>query len=164
MKPIFLKSLAAVAVLVLASLDVQAAEGWSDNYTDALARAKAEKKLLFVEFTGSDWCPPCKKQAAEVFAKQEFKDYAAKNLVLLQLDYPKSKELKPEIKAQNSELRTQFSVRGFPTMVVLDGEGAELGRWAGYDGKGVERTIGRIEGCKGEAPKTDAPKADAPKK
>jgi thioredoxin-related protein len=157
MKTKFFQSLIAAAEM-LVSLPIHAADGWTDNYRDALARAKAESKLLFVEFTGSDWCPPCKQQAAEVFAKPEFKEYAAKNLILLQLDYPKNKELKKEIKEQNSELRKQFSIRGFPTMVVLNGEGTELGRWVGYDGKGVERTIARIEGCKSEAPSAEAPK------
>lgn len=148
-----LQAVAAVAFGIFGLVNVQAAEGWSENFNDSLARAKAENKLLFVEFTGSDWCPPCKKQAAEVFAKQEFKDYAAKNLVLLQLDYPKAKELKKEVKEQNSDLRNRFGVRSFPTMIVLDGEGKERGRWIGYDGKGAARTIARIDACKTEAPK-----------
>jgi thioredoxin-related protein len=141
----FLKTLAAVAVVALGSFTALANEGWSDNYKESLAKAKADKKLLFVEFTGSDWCPPCKKQAAEVFAQQEFKDYAAKHLVLVELDYPRSKVLTDEVKAQNSDLKQQFGIRGYPTVIVLDGDGKELARWVGYGSGGPAAMIAKLE-------------------
>lgn len=148
MKTTFLKALAVGAVAALGSLTLQAAEGWSDNYQESLARAKAEKKLLFAEFTGSDWCPPCKKQAAEVFAQQEFKDYAAKHLVLVELDYPRSKSLTDEVKAQNKELKEKFGIRGYPTVIVFDGEGKELARWVGYGSGGPAAMIAKLDAVK----------------
>ncbi len=144
MKTILLKTLATLAVAASTSLTLLAEEGWSDNYKDTLAKAKAEKKLLLAEFTGSDWCPPCKKQAAEVFGAQEFKDFAAKQLVLLQLDFPRSKPLTDEVKAQNNELKTKFGIKGFPTVIMLDGDGKELARWVGYGGGGPADLIGKI--------------------
>ena len=144
MKTTLLKTLAALAVAASTSLTLLAEEGWSDNYKDTLAKAKAEKKLLLAEFTGSDWCPPCKKQAAEVFGAQEFKDFAAKQLVLLQLDFPRSKPLSDEVKAQNNELKTKFGIKGFPTVIMLDGDGKELARWVGYGGGGPAGLIGKI--------------------
>ena len=36
----------------------------------ALAKAKAEKKNVLVEFTGSDWCPPCIAMRKNVFSKK----------------------------------------------------------------------------------------------
>ena len=33
--------------------------GWTDNFTAAVGKAKAEKKPILALFTGSDWCPPC---------------------------------------------------------------------------------------------------------
>ncbi len=148
MKTTFLKTLAALAVAASSSLTLLAGEGWGDNYKDALAKAKTEKKLLLAEFTGSDWCPPCKKQAAEVFGTQEFKDYAAKQLVLLQLDYPRSKPLSDEVKAQNNELKTKFAIKGYPTVIMLDGEGKELARWVGYGGGGPAPLIAKIDALK----------------
>ena len=144
MKTTLLKTLAALAVAASTSLTLLAEEGWSDNYKDTLAKAKAEKKLLLAEFTGSDWCPPCKKQAAEVFGAQEFKDFAAKQLVLLQLDFPRSKPLSDEVKAQNNELKTKFGIKGLPTVIMLDGDGKELARWVGYGGGGPAGLIGKI--------------------
>jgi protein disulfide-isomerase len=148
MKTTFLKAFAALAVAALTTLAAQAAEGWSDNFQDSLTKAKTEKKLLLAEFTGSDWCPPCKKQAAEVFSQQEFKAYAAKKLVLVELDYPRSKPLSDTVKAQNQELKTKYAIRGYPTVVVFDGEGQELARWVGYGGGGPAALIAKIEALK----------------
>lgn len=148
MKTIILKTLTAVAVAALGTLTLQAGEGWSDNFKESLAKAKTEKKLLLAEFTGSDWCPPCKKQAAEVFSQQEFKDYAARNLVLVELDYPRSKPLSDAVKAQNQELKTKYAIRGYPTVVMLDGEGKELARWVGYGGGGPAALIAKIDALK----------------
>ncbi len=144
-----LRTLAALCLATaLTALTAHAAEGWSDNYEKAVAQAKAEKKLLLAEFTGSDWCPPCKKQAAEVFGKPEFKDYAAKNLVLVELDFPKSKTLTDEVKAQNKALQEKFAVRGYPTVIMLDGEGKELARWVGYSSGGPAEMIAKIDALK----------------
>ena len=145
MKSTLFKTFAAVAVAALSTFNLQAGEGWSDSFQDSLAKAKAEKKLLFAEFTGSDWCPPCKKQAAEVFSQQEFKDYATKKLVLVELDYPRSKPLTDAVKAQNQELKTKYAIKGYPTVIVFDGEGKELARWVGYGGGGPSAMIAKIE-------------------
>ena len=150
MKTTFLKILAALAVAAASTLTtLEAAEGWGDNYKDALAKAKADNKLLLAEFTGSDWCPPCKKQAAEVFGAQEFKDYAAKKLVLVELDFPRTKTLPEEVKAQNKELSEKFGIKGYPTVIMLDGDGKELARWVGYGtGGSPAKMIANIEALK----------------
>ena len=54
--------------------------------------AKTEKKLVLLDFTGSDWCGWCIKLDKEVFSKPEFQDYAKKNLVLVELDFPQQKQ------------------------------------------------------------------------
>ena len=100
-----------------------AKEGWLDDLAKAKAQASSEGKRILLDFTGSDWCGWCKKLDAEVFSQQEFKDYAAKNLVLVELDFPRSKTLTDEVKAQNNALKEKFAIRGFPTVIMLDGEG-----------------------------------------
>lgn len=148
MKHTLLRTLAAAVLAVCAAATVHASDEWSTNYEAALAKAKADKKLLLAEFTGSDWCPPCKKQAAEVFSQQEFKDYAAKKLVLLQLDFPREKTIAEDVKKQNNELKGKFGIKGFPTVIVLNGEGKELGRWVGYSGGGPAGLISQIDALK----------------
>ena len=106
--------------------------GWLENFESAKTKAAAEKKHLLLDFTGSDWCSWCVKIDKEIFAKPDFKAFSAKNLLLVELDFPQGKELPAAVKAQNEALRRQFKVDGYPTLVLLDPEGKEVGRWAGF--------------------------------
>jgi thioredoxin-related protein len=139
-----LRTVSATVTALALTASAFASEGWLDNYPKALAQAKAEKKLLFIEFTGSDWCPPCQRQVAEVFAKQEFKDYAAKNLVLLEVDFPRTKELAYELKEHNRDVSSKYGIRSFPTIVLVDAEGQELARFSGYDGGGAAGLLAKL--------------------
>jgi thiol-disulfide isomerase/thioredoxin len=85
---------------------------------------------LLVDFTGSDWCGWCIKLNREVFSKPEFQEYANKNLVLLEIDFPRSKTQSDTVKKQNEELATQYQIQGFPTVVVLNEEGRKVGELA----------------------------------
>lgn len=100
---------------------------WTTDYGAALQQAKAENKLVFINFTGSDWCPYCFSLRDEVFVTQDFERYAKRNLVLLEIDFPRRKELPKEQKARNKELASMYRVRGFPTIVVLSPEGKQVG-------------------------------------
>jgi protein disulfide-isomerase len=126
------KLLTTLATLAATACFAMAGAGWGDDYDKAVAQAKTEKKLVLLDFTGSDWCSWCKKLDAEVFSKKEFKDFAKDNLVLVEVDFPNGKKLSGKTKKQNDELKTKFGVKGFPTLVVLDGEGKEVHRIGGY--------------------------------
>lgn len=122
------------------ALGLQAEAGggeWLDNYDEAVKRAKKEKKLILADFTGSDWCPWCIKLHDEVFSTQEFKDWAAANVILLELDFPRKKELPAAIKTQNEKLQSKYNISGFPTVLFLDVKGKEKGR-TGYVAGGPE--------------------------
>src|SRR5438132_7414288 len=102
-----------------------AATDWETNYSNALAKAKAENKRLLLDFTGSDWCGPCIDLRKRVLSSKEFAAYAAKNLVLMEIDYPQRKKQSAELKKQNEELGRQYGIdeKGFPTIVLLDPAG-----------------------------------------
>lgn len=97
-----------------------------------------------MDFTGSDWCGWCIKLNREVFSKPEFKDYATKNLVLLEVDFPRGKVLPDSVKRQNQELANEYQIQGFPTVVVLDGEGRKVGE-LGYMEGGASAFIAELE-------------------
>lgn len=105
---------------------------WHTSWDEAAKESAKTKKPILMDFTGSDWCGWCIKLKAEVFDTQAFKDWAAKNVVLLELDFPRGKALPPEIQTQNSELSRKYGVRGYPTIIFADHEGNALGRY-GYD-------------------------------
>ena len=128
MKPL----LTLLGSLLIASHVTFAAGGWTDNYDKALAQAKTEKKLVLLDFTGSDWCGWCIKLDKEVFSKADFKAFAKDNLVPVTLDFPHGKKLPKHTADQNEKLKSQFKVSGFPTLVLLDAEGKTINQWGGY--------------------------------
>ena len=125
----FLTLIFALAVLSHVSF---AAAGWTTDYEKALAQAKAEKKLVLLDFTGSDWCGWCIKLDKEVFAMPDFKAFASENLVPVTLDFPHGKKLPKHTADQNAKLKAEHKVSGFPTIVLLDAEGKIISRWGGY--------------------------------
>lgn len=126
----FAVSVALGFALTIAS--ASAKPGWLTNYKQAQDEAKANKKLVLLDFTGSDWCGWCIKLEREVFSKPEFKEYASKNLILVEVDFPRGKELSVTERRQNFELAEHFQIQGYPTLVVLDEEGKKLAQ-LGYD-------------------------------
>ena len=118
---------------------------WLTDVPKALDRAKAEKKVVLLDFTGSDWCGWCKRFDKEVFSTTEFKEFATKNLVLVEVDFPHQKKLGPELKKANDGLKNKYNVDGFPTFVVLNGEGREIGRHVGYLEGGPKAFIAKLE-------------------
>ncbi|MBL8738822.1 MAG: thioredoxin family protein [Planctomycetes bacterium] len=141
--------------LAAAKAKAELAKAWTTDYEAALARAKKEKKYVIADFTGSDWCGWCIKLKEEVFDKPEFHAWAKDNAVLLELDFPRNKELPEELKKQNEKLRERFKIRGYPTILFLDASGKELGR-GGYVEGGPAAWIAAAEkqsGVKSKKPK-----------
>lgn len=101
-------------------------EGWTDDLEKALEKAKAEKKSILVEFTGSDWCPPCIAMRKNVFSKKEFVDAASKDFILVELDFPQGD---PDLKKKNEPLAKKYKIEGFPTVILLDSDGKEFTRF-----------------------------------
>jgi len=134
----------------LASLQRQLAANsgtlWLTDYDVALLQAKAQNKKVLLNFTGSDWCRWCMKTEADVFSKKEFKDYAIKNLVLVKLDYPDRMPLSSIVQAQNERLKALYNIQGYPTNIILDSSGNELGRFSGYCEGGPPAYIQIFEG------------------
>lgn len=134
-----------------AVFQINAAEGqWLTDLSKAQAKAKTEKKLVLMDFTGSDWCPPCKALYKNVLSTPEFIDYAKKNLVLVEVDFPRSKPQAEELKKANQVLQEKFKIEGYPTIIVLDSEGKELSKEVGYGGDKPDQFIAKLEKLKKE--------------
>jgi len=108
------------------------------DYEAALKRAKKEKKLILADFTGSDWCVWCQRLDKEVFSTPEFQKWAEKNVVLLQLDFPRQKELPKELKEQNEKLKKDNHITGYPTILFFNAKGEKVGQ-SGYLEGGPEK-------------------------
>ncbi len=129
--------------LLMAS-PASAKPGWLTDFKKAQEDAKSNKKLLLLDFTGSDWCGWCIRLDKEIFSKPEFKEYATKNLVLMEIDFPRGKELTGTERTQNEQLAMRFGIQGFPTIVILDSEGKKVGE-LGYMRGGPSALIAELD-------------------
>lgn len=102
----------------LFSQDPKPAEAleWHTDLMKAHEISAKTKKPIFAFFTGSDWCGWCIKLQRNVFDKPEFIKWAKENVVLLELDFPRSKQLPPALVQQNASMQQAFGVSGYPTV------------------------------------------------
>lgn len=120
-------------------------EGWTSDFAAAKKQAADENKSLLVDFTGSDWCGWCIKLNEEVFQHDPFKDGVKEKFVLVELDYPRDKsKLSEEVQKQNEELRKEYAVQGYPTILLMDDEGRPFAR-TGYQAGGPEKYVEHLD-------------------
>ena len=120
---------------------------WETDLPQAQAAAKAANKSVLLDFTGSDWCGWCIKLKAEVFSKSEFVEYAKKNIVLVEVDFPRKKKLNATQKKANDALAAKYKIEGYPTVIVLNSEGKKVGE-LGYQAGGPTAFIASLEKLK----------------
>jgi len=94
-------------------------EGWLVDLDEAYAISQKEKKPILANFTGSDWCGWCKKLDADVFSKPEFQEWAKKNVVLLELDFPRKKQIPQKNQQQNYAMQQALQISGYPTIWLM---------------------------------------------
>lgn len=142
-----MKTFSLISALLLSVISLMAKPGWSEDYQASLAKAKTDNKVTLLDFTGSDWCGWCIKIDKEIFSQPEFQEYAAKNLELVELDFPRKKTLPAHVQKQNEKLAKEYGIRGFPTIVVLNSQGKKIGQ-LGYMPGGPSAFIAELEKLK----------------
>jgi thioredoxin-related protein len=153
----------AMAAIQLAGFAFAGGEGWVTDFEAAKKQAAAEKKDLLVDFTGSDWCGWCIKLNEEVFSHAPFKEGVKDKFVLVELDYPRDKsKLSEATQAQNEELKTKYSISGYPTILLCDSEGKPFAR-TGYLAGGPENYVTSLDELRGNRTKRDDSLAAAAK-
>jgi thioredoxin-related protein len=114
---------------------------WETNFEQAKKDAAVSHRLILLNFSGSDWCAPCKRMKSEIFEQETFNQYAEGKLVLLAADFPRLKKNALD-KAQtehNERLAERYNPTGkFPLTVLLDSTGQVLKVWEGYPKGGAE--------------------------
>ena len=132
MKKLFAAAILAVAssvALAQAPGGAKADRLWVDDIESAFKEAARSKKMLFINFTGSDWCYWCKIADKNIFAKPEWREFS-KKFVCLKVDFPRADAPSREVMAKRRELMGRFGVRGFPTFVLSDSNRSELARFS----------------------------------
>lgn len=143
-------NIAAVTFGILALVSTafaKAPEGWHTDVDAAIALAEKENKAVLLEFTGSDWCPPCIAMQKNVFSKDEFLKEASKDFVLVYLDFPKGDEA---LAKKNEPLAQKYKIEGFPTVILLDAEGKEFNRFFASQYPEVEPFLAHLKEALGK--------------
>lgn len=106
-----------IVAFVLGSFAIQAQElKWETDINKAISVSNKSKKPMLLFFTGSDWCGWCIRLQKEVLKTPEFATWAKKNVVLVELDFPRKTAQAEAIKTQNAALQEAFGIQGFPTV------------------------------------------------
>src|SRR5258705_13545376 len=138
-----------LVVLGWIAFQVAAAEGeWMNDLAKAQEKARTENKLVLVDFTGSDWCPPCKALSKNVFSSPEFNEFAKKNLVLVEVDFPRKKEQTEQVKKTNRKLAKKHEIDGYPTVIIFDSNGKQLDKKVGYSGASAKDYVAQLQKIK----------------
>ena len=91
------------------------------SFDEALAAAKQENKLVFIDFY-TTWCGPCKMMSSKTFPQPEVGDFMNSKFIPLKLDAEK----------EGADLAKNYGVRAYPTYVILDANGKEVTKITGY--------------------------------
>jgi thiol-disulfide isomerase/thioredoxin len=118
---------------------------WSIDFYQALAQARADNKMVLLDFTGSDWCPWCIKFDHEVLETDQFAAYAQNKLELVLVDFPRAKPQTDALKQANHALAQRYHVSGYPSFVLVNYAGNELGNQVGYLAGGPSAFIAELE-------------------
>ncbi len=106
---------------------------WIPTYKEALKKAKKENKPVLIYFTGSDWCGPCKILDDKLFHTDKFKALSDKDLVLLEVDIPRRRDLIAPLKMkENLYLQKKYRVKAFPTLMMVNHRGKKIAEKKGY--------------------------------
>jgi len=114
----------------------------------ALERAKADQTVVLLNFTGSDWCHWCMVLKSEVLGTPEFSAWLATRGALVEVDFPRTTALDPATAQRNQRLSELFGIEGFPTIVMVDGDGRERAR-LGYQKGGAAAWTTAADGLLG---------------
>ncbi len=138
-----MKKLIALFLLVqLFQLPAKAEEGitfFEGSYSEALAKAKDQHKLLFIDCY-TTWCGPCKWMAAHVFTNDTVSNYFNKGFVCYKMDMEKGEGI---------DVAKRYTVKNYPTYL-----------WVDAGGKQVHRSVGSIPAASFMRIATNAVSAD----
>jgi len=83
------------------------------TFDEALAKAKAEKKLVFVDCY-TTWCGPCKMMTTKIFPMKEAGEFFNPRFVCVKFDMEQG---------EGKELKNKLGVRAYPSFFIIRPDG-----------------------------------------
>ncbi|GAB7087844.1 thioredoxin family protein [Marinifilum fragile] len=105
-----------LAVFMTSSIFAQGIEFEHGTFAEALAKAKKENKMVFMDCY-TTWCGPCKMLAKNIFPQKEVGDYFNAHFVNVKMDMEKGEGI---------ELQKKYGVKAYPTLLFMDANGKVL--------------------------------------
>lgn len=112
----------AASLFLSSGLAAQGIQFETSSWQEILNKAKAEKKLVFLDAYAS-WCGPCKKLANFTFPDPAVGAFFNQHFVNAKIDMEKG---------EGVELSEKYKVAAFPTLIFVDSNGVEVHRAMGY--------------------------------
>ena len=137
--------LTTIALFITSSFAIAANEDWSTDLNAAFSKAEKENKHVLVEFTGSDWCPPCKMMRKKVFSQKSFTEKASKDFILVELDFPRGNK---SVAKQNEPHAEKYKIEGFPTVILFSPKGKEYNRFFASEYPSVDKFLAHLDKVK----------------
>lgn len=100
---------------------------------ELMEQSAKSDKLIFVDVY-ADWCPPCRYMADSVFTKEKAGAYFNKEFINAKFDAEKGEGI---------DVARKYRVEAYPTFLVLDSTGKEVGRIVGGDE--IDRFIQKVK-------------------
>ncbi|MCX6221396.1 MAG: thioredoxin fold domain-containing protein [Bacteroidia bacterium] len=91
-------------------------------WSEALASAKKENKLIFLDISAS-WCPPCRMLKARTFPNPEVGTFFNANFINVEVDGEKGEGI---------DLAHKYRIMGYPSLIFVNGNGDVVTQTSGY--------------------------------
>ena len=130
-----MKSLISIITLLILNLTIfgQGVNFEHLSFDEALVKAKAENKLIFMDGYTS-WCGPCKYMSEKVFTQEKAGEYFNPKFICVKFDMEKG---------EGPALAKRFEVKAYPTFLIIRPDGSVQHKIVG--GGEVENFISRVE-------------------
>jgi thioredoxin-related protein len=92
------------------------------SFKDLLAKAKSEKKLIFMDAFAA-WCGPCKMMDRNIFPLKSVRDFYNTNYINARFDMEKG---------EGREIAVKYGIRAYPSYLFLNGDGEVVLKNQGY--------------------------------
>ncbi|GAB4034187.1 thioredoxin family protein [Spirosoma gilvum] len=102
--------------------DAEGIQFTETSWREVLKKAKAEKKVIFLDAYAS-WCGPCKMLQKNVFTKKAVGDFYNSKFINVKMDMEKG---------EGPALSQVYPLEAYPTLLFIDGNGKVLKKVLGY--------------------------------
>ncbi len=99
----------------------KAQEAWGKEFEQALAQAKAQKKLVLLD-TYAVWCAQCKELDEKTWPDPAVVSWIKDHAVPVRINADKDRP----------DLAKAYAIRSFPTVILMDADGREIRRSLGF--------------------------------